>query len=184
MSQRFGQKVTSVSMLYHPSEDRLMLITGLSDGAKFPIFATRRLVSRLVSGFAQLLERTSSAAQEVPSSARDDVIMFEHHSALEARKTTTLPVTDAIKETIGQGSRKGKLPPPILLEAVEIKLRDETFVLNLKALKGRPIGHIEASREDLHRLLGLLHKRSEEANWRLSDEVKWLNEASEPMILN
>lgn len=184
MIEPSSMKVTSVSVLYHPGQDRLVLITGLAGGDKLSVLVTRRLASKMVNVFAQLLERTSVAAQEAPSRARDDVIMFEHQNALAAKRAAKLPVSDNLNRMYGNSQDKEKLSHFVLLEAVDVRVATRHFILILKATGGRPIGCIDATRADLHFFLNLLHRRSKEAKWSLPTEGSWLNLDAGSMVLN
>lgn len=176
----------SVSVLYSLTEDRLAMFAIAADGTQQVLMVTRRLAVRLVNGFAHLLERTSAAAAEAPERARGDMVMFEHQGALSSISPSASPAESS-------SPRGGSVPPAaavaratakaVLMHAVDVTVTPERFVLTLKSDAG-PVASMEVTRGDLHRLLALVRRKCDEAEWRVPIQTRWLDLKSGSMTLN
>lgn len=184
MTQTSPPKAISISVLYHAAEDRLALVATVADNSQLALTVTRRLTTRLVNGFAHLLERTSSAAQEAPSRVRGDIVMFEHQGALAvAQAASAGPVSSAGAATgAGVGTETMRLPV-LLMDALDVKITPERFILILKS-GGKPMAQMKVTRSDLHRLLALLRRKCDEADWHIKTETSWLDLDAGSMTLN
>ena len=193
MTQGNPSPAASVSVVYHSAEDRLLFVVTGADNLKRAIMVTRRLTIRLIDGFAHLLDRTSSAAQEAPEWARSDMIMFEHQGALakvQAPSAASVTAPGAVtqkkpmSDTVAGAGSAAKTPPlPILMDAVDIKIKPKSFLLTLKS-GGQAVSHMEVGRGDLHRFLALLRRKCDEADWRVVNQTKWLDLDAGSMTLN
>ena len=177
----------SVSVLYSLTEDRLAMVAIAADGTQQVLMVTRRLAVRLVNGFAHLLERTSAAAAEAPERARGDMVMFEHQGALSS-------ISPPASSAESASPRGGAVPPAaaavaratakaVLMHAVDVTVTPERFVLTLKSEAG-PVASMEVTRGDLHRLLALVRRKCDEAEWRVPIQTRWLDLKSGSMTLN
>lgn len=170
---------TSISFLYVEAEDRLaFVVTAASD--RLALLVTRRLASRLVNGLAGLLERTSAAALEAPAQARGDVVMFEHQGAVAAAQAAA--ETSAAAPTGGETPVSGDVAS-VLIDSVDVTTHPDRFALVLK--KGpQALATMEVGRADLHRIVAVLRRKCEEAEWRVPIETTWLDVATGSMTLN
>lgn len=182
MTQNAPLKAVSVSILYHPVEDRLAWVVTAADKSQLALTVTRRLTTRLVNGFAHLLERTSSAAQEAPQRARGDIVMFEHQGALAVVQAASSGSTSNTGTGAATGPEATRLPS-MLMDTVEVKITPEKFILTLKS-GGKAVAQMEVTRGDLHRLLALLRRKCDEADWRVVTETSWLDLDAGSMTLN
>lgn len=185
MTQSSPPKATSISVLYHTAEDRLAFVATAADNSHLALTATRRLASRLVNGFAQLLERTSSAAQEAPEHVRGDIVMFEHQGALAsaAQTTSTGSAPSQGTGTVASQGTEATRMPSLLMDTVDVKITPNLFILILKS-GGKAVAQMEVTRADLHRLLALLRRKCEEADWQIKTETSWLDLDTGSMTLN
>jgi len=190
VTQTSPPKAISVSVLYHAAEDRLACVATAADNSQLVLTVTRRLTGRLVNGFAHLLERTSSAAQEAPERARGDIVMFEHQGAIASgAQPTQASGSSPIPETATEGATgtsqgpETKRLPSVLMDAIDVKVTPTLFVLILKS-DGNAVAQMEVTRADLHRLLALLRRKCDEADWDIKTETRWLDLDAGSMTLN
>lgn len=169
----------SLSVMYHPGEDRLVCVAAGSDGGRLALMVTRRLAIRLVNGFARLLERTSAAALEAPARARGDIVMFEHQGAL-ASAAGPAPASAAPAPEAPPAQAQ---MPTQLLDAIDVKVHPDRFALTLKS-GAQELARMQVSRHDLHRLLALLRRKCDEAAWHVPIETGWLDLEAGSMTLN
>ncbi len=177
---------TSLSVLYAVKEDRLAMVPTAADGTQRVLMVTRRLAGRLVNGFAHLLERTSAAAAEAPEHARGDMIMFEHQGALVSGHPAARPARDPAAPTAPGPSTPALATVPAnaaLMDAVDVTVKPDRFVLTLKSDAG-PVSSMEVTRGDLHRLLALMRRKCDEAEWNVPIQTRWLDLKSGSMTLN
>jgi hypothetical protein len=175
-------KAISISVLYHAAEDRLACVATAADNSQLALMVTRRLTTRLVNGFAHLLERTSLAAQEAPERARGDIVMFEHQGAI-ASGAQAAPAAESLpSQGISKGTETTRLPS-MLMDAIDIKIRPKLFILSLKS-GGKAVAQMQVTRADLHRLLALLRRKCDEADWDIKNETSWLDLDAGSMTLN
>ena len=71
----------------------------------------------------------------------------------------------------------------MLMDTVEVKITPERFILILKS-GGKAVAQMEVTRGDLHRLLALLRRKCDEADWRVVTETSWLDLDAGSMTLN
>lgn len=179
-------KAQRLQFAYHPGEDRLVLTVDLAGGAAQPLLVTRRLAGRLLNGIAALLARSSAAASRAAPELRDDVILLEHQSAVAA------PRPDASgKPAADPAPDRGNAPPPqdaprrapLLLENMEFTIEKARFVVRMNA-GGKKVAWLHASRGELHRVLDVMTRLVERADWRIEVKAEWLSADAEHATIN
>lgn len=178
MTQTTPPRAISVSVLFYAAEDRLALVVTTEDNSQLALMLTRRFAARLVNGFAQLLERTNSAAQEAPLRSRGDIVMFEHQGAL----TIAQAAAPSAKRVAATGAKASRAPC-MLMDAVDVKITPNLFILILKS-GSKAMTQLQVTRGDLHCLLALLRRKCDEADWHLKTETRWLDLDAGSMTLN
>lgn len=177
-------KATSVSVVYDMAEDRLVCIAKTSAHEQLAVAVTRRLTTRLVNGFARLLERTSSTAQQAPSEVRSDIVMFEHQSALTVVQADVADPVPGPKASPQENLKSQPVQKPIMLmDAIDVTCMPGQFVLTLKCV-GQSLVQMQMGRDDLHRFLALLRRKCDDADWQIVHEISWLDQDVGSMTLN
>lgn len=188
MSPPLPLAVTSISFLYVEKEDRLALIVSSAAGDQLALLMTRRLAIRVINGLAGLLERTSAKAQEAPAEVRGDVVMFEHQGAVATADHETLE-TPGVNE--GQG--KSRQAPQatddqqqvatVLFDSIDVTTHPDRFTLGFRAGQQLLAG-MDVSRSDLHRIVAVLCRKVEDAQWQIPIETTWLDISTGSLTLN
>lgn len=168
---------SSISLVYIEAQDRLALFVSAASGEQLALMVTRRLAARLVNGLAGLLERTSAAALEAPAEARGDVVMFEHQGAVAAVQAAPRQAPPAGSAAVDHQVAS------ILMDSVDVTTHRDSFVLLLKSGE-QALASLQVSRSDLHRIVAVLRRKCEEAEWNLPIETTWLDLATGSMTLN
>ena len=160
---------TSLSLVFSPEEDRLVLLLGSRPTG---LLLTRRLTGRLVNGLASVLEQSSLPARSAPTDLRDSIISMEHQGA------TTAP--------------PGAAPAPVPLEqglalhlvtTVNIAVQPSHFALTINATGMAPLP-LSLSRGDLHRLIELFTRQADLAGWNLPIDAAWLTADTALLTIN
>ena len=178
-------KATSLTFTYNKSEDRLIVLSSNSVGARIGALLTRRMVGRLINGLAGILEKSSMAASHAPVEMRDDVVLLEHQGAIGIRgastgvRPSTKPITNLAQTA----------PNPLQIQTVHIQSIDITvkpmhFELVLKDGKCQPAIIMDIGRPELHRVLDMLTRKAHEADWNIRIEAKWLEPGQISVSLN
>ena len=164
----------SLSLIYNQHEDRLIMTTTLSSGERRALLLTRSLTGRLVNGLAGLLKRSSKVAARAPDEMRDDLVLLEHQGAV-----SSLSGGHSASRMTQPASGEKQLPlqpetlPAILVTSISVQTRPTHFEFVFKAGK-QAIARFDPNRSELHRLLRLLIRKTEEADWRLDLQSDWL----------
>lgn len=190
MTQEDLPEAVSMSVVYNPAEDRLVFVLTSADKTQWTMMVTRRFTTRLIDGIAQLLDRTNPTAQEAPDRVRSDIIMFEHQTALgTSPKSRSEPSPDT-KRAASSSPPKVAKPQEAsthlssrLMDAVDIKILPKSVILTLMS-GGNGTGCMELNRGELHRLLALLRRKCDEADWRVVNQTKWLDLGTGSLTLN
>jgi len=69
------------------------------------------------------------------------------------------------------------------MDAVDVKITPNLFILILKS-GSKAMTQLQVTRGDLHRLLALLRRKCDEADWHLKTETRWLDLDAGSMTLN
>ncbi len=174
-------KAAHLSFAYDQAEDRLMVLASNAGGETIALQLTRRLTGRIVNAVAQLLEKSSSAAQHAPAEMRDDMILLEHQGALQSRASATSPEAAASGEA--EPVPKKLVRPPQLVQTISITTHPRSFALVIKGAK-QDLAALSVSRMDLHRILETIRRVADKANWQISIDASWLMPEDSEVVLN
>jgi hypothetical protein len=155
----------TASFTYSAAEDRI-LGQFAQGNAGATVLLTRRLVRQVISRLAQLLERSSPIAGRAPAMMRAEVVQFEHESAVAQLATTNRPAPG----TVGAAASQAET---LLIARVDLTPQPPGFVLVLSDAAGRNVT-LRLQWQDLHRLVGALHRQACVAQWDLAEAVPWL----------
>jgi hypothetical protein len=172
--------MNSVSLVYSQKEDRLVMTLG-NPALRMPLLLTRHLAGGLLNGLADVLAKTSPGAKQAPAQARESMLLFEHHEAVQA----------AARKKAAAGSAQPKAPAasapqrlaPVLLTAVDIAGKGAHFSLNFKDAE-QTLAAFHAGRHELHQLLDLLRSKTVAAQWALSLQAGWLDAGAAKLRMN
>jgi len=156
--------VSGLTIAYSAVEDRLVLWLRGQDQV-VPLLFTRRLSALLINGLAGILARSSPAAAQAPAALRDDVILMEHQGAMAQ---SAAPTPDLAPPAPTEATAA-----PMLVETVNITTNPMDFQLIFRPPGGGGLA-IKLSRADLHRVLELLRRYTQEADWALPTQPGWL----------
>ena len=156
-------KATSLSISYSETEDRI--VVDASDGQNTTrLILTRRITRRLLSAFAQLLERSSLAMKRAPADMRSEVIALEHLSA----------VAQARQPAAGVPAKAARPPTssPVVIAKVDVEVTQRTFRAVFHSTQ-EPIASLTLSRPKFHHLLATLDRFAASAEWNIRDGAEW-----------
>jgi hypothetical protein len=163
---------TSLAFAYDEAQDRLVLLAS-DGGGSLTLTLTRRLTGRLVNALCVILEKTSLSVSKAPAELRDDVILLEHQGAMSS-----------------QGSEPPHNPPQrpasdhkLLVTNVHITPFAGGFVVTFRDEKG-PQVRSNINRIALHRMVDVIARQSEVANWNISIESSWLDPGQKHIVFN
>lgn len=175
----------SLTLTYNIPEDRLVLLVVGAQGEKIGLLITRRLTGRLINGLAGILEKSSPSVSRAPADMREDVVLLEHQEA----------VSDNIskEQSGGSGMTAGQTPgakggqsiqvKTAILTAIDVATKPTHFELKLKSGSDVVTG-FNATRNELHRTLGMLKTKAQEADWNLQLNASWLGTDQSMMVIN
>jgi len=148
---------------YDENEDRIFI--DFSDAsAQCRLWLTRRITRRLSNALADLLERSSPTLPKTPIDLRQEVIAFEHLSALN-RPEPASPPGEAGKAMIDRGA--------VLLHKVDINFTQDAFRLVFHSA-AEPRAGLTVGRTELHKTLALIDQCATAAEWDLGLASEWL----------
>jgi hypothetical protein len=167
-----------LSFGYSQAEDRLVMI--MQSGGKLSnLLFTRRLTALLINGLADILVRSSAMASRAPEALREDIVLMEHQSVMQqAQAATTVPAPPPQAPIDAR-----EIAAPILIQTINIATHPNHFVLEFKPEQG-PAVIAALNRADLHRVLEVLKRRADEANWNLPVGAAWLSATPAAVTLN
>ena len=172
---------TRLTILFNEQDDRLVALASDTSGAQEGLMLTRRLTARLVNGIAAILEKSNVTASKAPGELRNDIVLMEHQGAIAgvpeppAGGPEGQPVENPTNSTVQITFR--------LVSTVNIKTNPMNFQMVLQAAGGGPVG-VVLNRDDLHRLLELLKRLADVADWNLPIDAAWLDEKQGPVTVN
>lgn len=178
-------KATSLTFKYSEPEDRLAVLASEPAGGKIGLVLTRRLIGRLINGLAGILEKSSLAASYAPAEMRDDVVLLEHQGAISSKGA---PPQERQSVTDMDPARSPAQEPvqvqTVHIQSIDISVKPAHFELALKDGKLQPIVAMNIGRPELHRVLDMLTRKAEEADWNIRIEAKWLEPGQTSVSLN
>ena len=180
-------KATSLTFKYSEAEDRLIVLASEPAGTKIGLLLTRRMIGRLINGLAGILEKSSLAASHAPAEMRDDVVLLEHQGAISNRGAAsqgqpTLGSNPA--KSPAQAAQEPVQVQSVHIQSIDISVKPTHFELLLKDGKLQPIVAMNIGRPELHRVLDMLTRKAEEADWNIRIEAKWLEPGQTSVSLN
>jgi hypothetical protein len=164
-----------VDVSYHAVEDRISLTCRITTSAELRLYMTRRLVERLINSLGGILANSSALAQRASPVVRSDVIMMEHHGAVAAA-----PVAARL-------SVRQQAPPEAryryLVTDIDLTVRPSAFGVTFRE-RHQELLRFEASRDDVHRLVDLLHRTATHAGWKPQIDINWLATGANDAVVN
>jgi hypothetical protein len=157
---------------YDDPEDRLMLLATDSEDRSMALALTRRLTGRLINALCVVLEKSSINASTAPADLRDDIILLEHQGALSAHSAPA-PVP---RPPVPGGPRG-------LMTNVEITTLPDGFGLTFRDAR-QPKIQFKINRVGLHRMLEVIARHAEAANWHIAIESSSLEPGQKHIVLN
>lgn len=180
-------KAKNLNFNYVEAEDRLIIVVQGEYGEKLGLFLTRRLTERLVNGFAGILEKSSPMAAQAPAEMRGDVVLLEHQGALEGAGSKGTSSTAA---AAGSGAspaipRQQQIQiTTALISSVDISTKPTHFEIVIKSVD-KVLVRFDINRSGLHRVIGLLTEKAEEAaDWNIRIEASWLEAGQTTLTVN
>jgi len=167
---------------YVDVEDRLLATLSGASGEQAVLLFTRRLVTLLVNSLAGILEKSSPVATRAPEEMRDDIVLMEHQGAL-AHNASAPDAADAPPPAGPAPASAGTSIPARLIRTVNITTNPTNFVLRFQPQPGEG-AELVMNRVELHRLVELLKRFSEQAGWNLQIDAAWLETGSAQLTLN
>lgn len=171
---------THLKIVFHESEDRLVILASNTTGKQDALMLTRRLTARLINGLAAILEQSNIAASKASDDLRNDIILMEHQVAIAVGQPSSEGVT----------GQPGKLLPlettqlrPRLVSKVNIMTNPLDFHVVLQGAHGAPVGLV-VNRVELHRVVEVLKRQAEGAGWNLQIDANWLGDDQGQLTLN
>jgi hypothetical protein len=163
---------TSLSLAFSQPEDRLLVLVNGPTGQQDALFLTRRLTALLINGAAGLLARSSAMASKATEEVRNEVLLMEHQGALpeDASPNRKPDASSHVGDTVNESLKLS----PQLVNNINIKTNPKSFQIIMKTKKASSVSII-LNRRDLHRVLELLKKISENAGWNLQIDATWLD---------
>lgn len=159
-----GASPAMISFGYSAVEDRIVAVIA-RDNSGATMLLTRRLVREAIPSLWRFLERSSPLAQRAPVAMRAEVLQTEHQGAVAKLAT-------------GRG-----LPPPAaavarqsparLVVRLDVVPDGEAYVLAFADAGGGQV-RVRLAWQDLHRLVGALHRQAASARWDLAAGAPWV----------
>lgn len=147
---------------YDENEDRIFVDFSNAEG-RCRLWLTRRITRRLWSAIVDILERSSPTLSKTPADMRQEVIAFEHLSALS--RPEPADEGKAVKPVADHGAD--------LLHKVDINFSRDAFRLVFHAMT-EPKAGLTVGRTELHKILALVDQCATAAQWDLGIATEWL----------
>jgi hypothetical protein len=159
-------EATTITLSYSDHEDRIFL--DCNDGTYLSrLVLTRRITRRLLSAFAELLEKSSIALTKAPADLRTEVIALEHLSAInQLQPKTAKEAGQSVSVLNNLGS--------LLVAKVDFHVTGQSFRLIFYSTVEAIVG-LTLTRTDFHKVLAMLDQRATEAHWDIQGGTQWLS---------
>jgi hypothetical protein len=155
-------RVTTVTIGYDPTEDRIFLILYLQDSETRKAYISRRLLKILLKTMGDKLTSTSPTASRTPDSA--EVMQMEHIAAVVNRKPGEVPDTNVEK----------KQPKSFYATEAQVQAQENALILGFKSASSEPIAGLALKRTEAHQILRLLRDQADKAGWGLEQPAEWM----------
>lgn len=176
-----ADRPSSLNLAFNQPEDRLLLIVNDAKGPQDALLLTRRLTALFINGAAGLLTRSNAMASNVTDEVRNEILLMEHQGALPGDASSAKKSSASKPE--GEEEKRAQKIAPKLVNSISIKTNPQNFEIILRTKAPEPRS-IALNRRDLHRVLELLKKKSEDAGWNLQIDVSWLDTGMTQLTLN
>ena len=163
-------ETTRISVGYDENEDRIFVDCNDNETA-CRLWLTRRITQRLLGAFVDVLERSSPRLLRTPADMRQDVIAFEHLSAI-SRPEPVAPAAGVGQAMADAGAA--------LLYRVDVEIMPEAFRLVFHS-PTEPKAGLTINRMELHKTLALLDQCATAAEWDVGGATEWLRRADAPI---
>jgi hypothetical protein len=161
-------ETTRIVVGYDENEDRIFVDCSDAE-ASCRLWLTRRITGRLLRAFVDLLERSNPSLLKTPADMRQDVIAFEHLSAISRPEPP--PGAGAGQAVADSGAA--------LLHRVDVDVLPEAFRLVFHAAT-EPKAGLTINRTEFHKTLALLDQCATAAEWDVGGATEWLRAADAP----
>jgi hypothetical protein len=155
----------AVTLRYDINEDRLLMYCGDTSGHFGLLQLTRRITGSILQGFLRLLADGGPTLLRVPAELQQDVLHFQHQSALAqaAISHTPQPPAPATSPKV-----------TFLVGTVNVsRAPADGYALNWLGTQGQTIT-MTMSRRDLHCLTHVLQQHAQVAGWDLPALPRWM----------
>ena len=160
----------SLGLRYDQAEDRLILIASGLTAERVALAMTRRLGRTLIGKMIELLMNSSPEVSRAAVQHRDDVLLFEHVTAVAAGVGGTPSASGAQP---GSTMSSAQDVAPTLLCRVDLTPTAERLVMRFFDADG-PRFDLVLDRAQLHQLLGIMAGKAREASWDFG-ELGWID---------
>lgn len=165
-----------LGLRYDRESDRIQLLLADKERWSLEIQLTRRITRRLLVALVNLLARSNPILRRAPAGVRLEVIVLEHLGALSGHSLTT------------QSRPPAQVSAPsdfvcarsVVATVINVRALPDSFSLRIGEAD-KPDAEIKLSRTDLHRLLAVLDRHAEKAEWNLQAETGWLGKTAHVM---
>jgi hypothetical protein len=156
-------EVFTMNLTHNQIEDRLRLLLS-NDEHSLESWLTRALTQRLLKSLSNLLLRQSDVDSDNPQ-AREAATIMEHLAITQRHNQTSSSAPTSIPSPLQKG----------LLTRIDIEYGNAQYQLNF-FVGETCIAHMPTGRAGLHRIIDLIERISEQANWQLvTAELGWLS---------
>lgn len=168
---------------FHETEDRLIILAQDSEGRSTSLLMTRRLTARLINALATVLERSNVVASTAPAEIRDAIVLMEHQGALTGSDLSSQGQAEPTKEPVASEPTKAATTAPALVSKIDVKTAPMEFHLAFHGVAGAPVT-ATLNRVDLHRVVDVLKRKAEAAEWNIPIVASWLEPGETQFVLN
>lgn len=156
---------SAVTIRYDALEDRLLVYCGDMAGYFGLLHLTRRITGSLLQGIMRLLSSGGPQLLRVPAGLQQDVLHFEHQSAL-AQAVICQPPQASIPDR----------PPQITILVTTVNVSQTPGGSYISSWVGaqRQVINMTMSRLDLHCLTHVLQQHAQAAGWDLPALPRWM----------
>lgn len=150
------RNLKTITFLYVPQEDRIAAAINAGHPDAWSCWLTRRLALAVLGRTTEYVASTSNLAQRAPAELRREAIAFEHEAAI----AKTAPAMSQTAPEI----LKSSAAAAELAERLTIAREQDVFRLELRGQSGNGAAGV-VKREELQRILQMLHKVVMQASW-------------------
>lgn len=147
------QAYSTITFHFDAVEDRIRLIGNMEGENRGDFWLTRHLTLRILEALSNLLSQSSERASSAPSAHRDQMVQFEHESALSGM--------DVKQDAYDDDAFGGRL-----LLRIDITQGEGVYKLLLFTSKSETADAVfTLAHQELHQVLALLHQGAKTLDW-------------------